>query len=223
MDDFYQKFLKIQKLLDEESKRDPENEPYRSKYAANEVLNEMKLNLTNLLNSCQSDNPSHDQYESMLGAVLLTLGTIAMETEELTAGEQYLNNCLQMLEDKAMSNKNIIIYLNTLNQVGYLWSQRGDSIKSHDYLQKAEKLYTEYKEQSNEIPIEVSELFGAKTTQQPEKRSDSSLEKQYTLTLYYLAQVYGSLGNSIKSAVYCHNTLKRQLDSQVSDHCCITK
>lgn len=215
MDDFYEKFLKIQKLLDEESKKDPENEPYRSKYAANEVLNEMKLNLTNLLDSYQSDDPLHDQCESMLGAVFLTLGTIAMETEELTAGEQYLNYCLQLLEDKAMRNKNIIIYLSTLNQLGYLWSQRGDSTKSHDYLQQAEQLYADYKDQSDETPVEVSELFGAKT-QQLEKRSDNSLEKQYTLTLYYLAQVYGSLGNSIKSAVYCHNTLKRQLDSQVS-------
>lgn len=216
-EDFHQKYLKIQNLLDEESKRDPESEPYRSKYAANEVLNEMKLNLTNLLDSCQSDDPLHDKYESMLGAVLLTLGTVAMETEELTAGEQYLNQCLQILEDKAMSNKNIVIYISTLNQLGYLWSQRGDSTKSHDYLQQAEQLYADYKDQSNETPVEVSELFGVKTQQEPEKRSENFLEKQYTLTLYYLAQVYGTLGNPIKSAVYCHNTLKRQLDSQEFD------
>lgn len=66
------------------------------------------------------------------------------------------------------------------------------------------------------MPVDVFSLFSTPDSCQPQTKSDSPLEKVHTLTLYYLAQVYGTLGNPLKSAIYCHNTLRRQLETKVS-------
>lgn len=84
------------------------------------------------------------------------------------------------------------------------------------YLQQAEQLYTDYVDQVSDQPVDVYDLFTTPDSCQPQTKAESPLEKVHTLTLYYLAQVYGTLGNPIKSAIYCHTTLKRQLESNVS-------
>jgi KIF-binding protein len=62
--------------------------------------------------------------------------------------------------------------------------------------------------------ISPSDLFAATDKQDD---GDNKLEKTHTLTLYYMAQVYGTLGQTLKSALYCHNTLQRQLESKEFD------
>jgi KIF-binding protein len=62
--------------------------------------------------------------------------------------------------------------------------------------------------------VSPSDLFA---TTDKKGDGDEKLEKTHTLTLYYLAQVYGTLGQQLKSALYCHNTLKRQLESKDFD------
>lgn len=126
-----EKCEKVQNLLEEESKRDPETEPYKSKYAAREILSSMKSGLANIKDSISSSDPQFEQIEAMYGAVLLLLGTVALETEELATGEEHLMNCLEMLETKAIHSKNILIVLKALNQLGLLWSQRSDNEKSY--------------------------------------------------------------------------------------------
>lgn len=49
--DLQEKYQKVIKLLSEDSKLDPENEPYLSKYSARQILIGMKANLENLLRS----------------------------------------------------------------------------------------------------------------------------------------------------------------------------
>lgn len=88
------------------------------------------------------------------------------------------------------------------------------------FLQQAEQLYTDYIEQCGDMPIDVFTLFTPPDNSPSQTKADSPLEKVHTLTLYYLAQVYGALGNPLKSAVYCHTTLKRQMESRVRTvHC----
>ena len=41
----HEKFEKARHLLDVESLKDPEDEPYKSKYAARELLNDVKFQL----------------------------------------------------------------------------------------------------------------------------------------------------------------------------------
>lgn len=94
--------------------------------------------------------------------------------------------------------------------VGILWSNRQDAVKSHEYLEKAENLYKEFKS-SEKMPLTIYDLFGTKEEIEKGKGADI-LEKTHTLTLYYLAQIIGTMGDLHKSAMYCHTTLKRQLE-----------
>uniref|UniRef100_A0A1B6MDG1 KIF-binding protein n=1 Tax=Graphocephala atropunctata TaxID=36148 RepID=A0A1B6MDG1_9HEMI len=212
-----EKCEKVQNLLEGESKRDPETEPYKSVYAAREILSDMKSCLANLKDSIRSSDPLHDQIEAMYGGVLLLLGTLALDTEELATGEEHLMNCLSCLEDQAMQPKKVLVVLKALNQLGLLWSQRSDGNKSHGYLQQAEQLYNDYTDQVGEQPVDVYALFTVPDSGPATTKADSPLEKVHTLTLYYLAQVYGAMDNPLKSAIYCHNTLKRQLESKDYD------
>lgn len=47
--DLQEKYAKVIKLIEEDSKFDPENEPYLSKYSARQILIGMKANIENLL------------------------------------------------------------------------------------------------------------------------------------------------------------------------------
>lgn len=129
--DLREKGEKVQKLLEEESKFDPDTEPYKSKYAARKILSDMKSCLTNLKDSIRSSDHQFLHVEAMHGAVLLLLGSVALDTEELATGEEHLMNCLNNLEDKSMSPNTVLVVLKALNQLGLLWSERGDGDKSH--------------------------------------------------------------------------------------------
>lgn len=214
--DLAEKFEKVETLL-EESRRDPETEPYKSKYAAIRILKEMKSKLVSLLDDLRSSDPLYERIKAMLGAVWLSLGTISIDTEELSSGDEFLSCCLKLLEENSLKSLNILIVLSVLNQLGILWSNRSDNEKSHTYLIQAEQLYNDYQEQVDEIPVEINELFCMNNKPKLQTKSEKSIEKIHTLTLYYLAQVYGTLGNPVKSAVYCHITLKRQLEGKDSD------
>ncbi|RZF39552.1 hypothetical protein LSTR_LSTR001073 [Laodelphax striatellus] len=214
--DLREKYDKVETLL-REANQDPQSEPYKSKYAALEILLEVKSKLVSVLDDLRSSDSSYDELTAMLGAVWVSLGTISVDTEEWSTGEEQLTNCLKLLEDNAMQPNKILIVLGAFNQLGILWSNRGDYEKSHKYLSSAEELYRNYKNTCEEPPIEISDLFSAVNKPPPQTKYDAPLEKLHTLTLYYLAQIHATLGNVVKSAIYCHNTLRRQLECEKHD------
>ncbi|GBP73545.1 KIF1-binding protein [Eumeta japonica] len=146
---------------------------------------------------------------AMLGAVYLHMGVIDMETEELTSSEEILTEALNLLEPKSMEPEIVLILLNVYNNLGILWSNRdkNESEKAKFYLLKAKKLYEDFK-CTLQMPIPAEAIFS-----DSDRNIDSHLmlEKAHTLTLYYLAQIFGVLKQNVKSAIYCHITLKRQL------------
>lgn len=214
--DLSEKYEKVCLLL-EESKSDPETEPYRSKYVAQKILGEMKTIITNTLDVIDENNSMYIKMKAMLGAVLANLGSICIDTEELAAGEEHLTNCVNTLSSDPLKPEYIIILLTALNDLGILWSQRDQAKRSHQYLEKAEGLYKRYKEECDSNPLTVRKLFNLSDLENIQIDSEADLEKIYTLTLYYLAQIYSSLNEKQKSALYCHTTLKRQLNTKDFD------
>jgi tetratricopeptide (TPR) repeat protein len=212
--DLQEKYDKVRKLLDEDSKRDPASEPYRSKYAASAILTDMKSILVKLL-----EDSSSLKYKAMLGVVSLNLGLISIDTEELSTGEEQLMNCVDSLYDGAHKPEVILILMTALNQLGILWSERGDPEKSKEHLERAENLYKEFTKDASccIAAVPFHDLFRTSSPETPQPDAENMLEKLYTLTLYYLAQIYGSLNDHVKSAAYCHTTLKRQLESKDFD------
>lgn len=151
----------------------------------------------------------------MNSMIQLLLGIVSIDTEELSVGEKHLGKCKEIIEKNESQPEIAYVTLNMHNQLGILWSKR-EPKKAQTYLEDAEKFYFAFKE-TGRIPIDPNELFihnleGYNSTSAWEK-----FEKLYTLTLYYLAQIHGVLGDSLKSSVYCHVTLKRQLESNDYD------
>ncbi|XP_063923243.1 KIF-binding protein isoform X2 [Zophobas morio] len=96
--DLGEKYNKVLKLL-EDSKFDPPNEPYASKCAAKEILIDMKAKLENTSNNQFSSSSELLKIKAMLGSVYLYLGMTSIEMEELSEGENSLQNCHDTIRD----------------------------------------------------------------------------------------------------------------------------
>ncbi len=116
--DLEEKYEKVRKLLEEDAKRDPETEPYRSKYLASSILKDMKCILDKVLDDVSVECKDYLRYKAMLGAVNLNLGIIAVDTEELSTGEEHLTNCVDGLSEYSTKHECIIVTLTALNQLG---------------------------------------------------------------------------------------------------------
>ncbi|XP_050300001.1 KIF-binding protein [Anthonomus grandis grandis] len=211
--DLEEKYQKVIKLLLEDSKSDPENEPYLSKYSARQILIGMKANIENLLRN--QEGSENVKLIAMYGAVHMYLGMVAIDTEEISNGEKHLEKCLEIIEKYESLPEMVLVAMNMYNQFGILYSQR-DPGKAKMYLERGQKLYSTFKE-SQKTPMNISELFEPNKETYSEEPGLKNMEKMYTLTLYYLAQIFGQLKENFKSAIYCHITLQRQLDMQDYD------
>ncbi|XP_069466714.1 KIF-binding protein isoform X2 [Ambystoma mexicanum] len=213
------KYQRSVRLSEEESKTDPDSEPFRSKYSARELLNEIKGLLGQLeegreeqpCNPYPADSPT-GVLAVRLAVIELQLGVNHTETEELSAGEEHLVNSARLLEPYRLSQEAVSAYLQAQNNLGILWSGRGEIQVAQTYLESAESLYIQYMKQIGKPPLELHEHFMAREEQYTEQERFKRFEKVYTHTLYYLAQVYKHLEFIEKSAQYCHATLKRQLE-----------
>ncbi|XP_022914550.1 KIF-binding protein-like [Onthophagus taurus] len=208
--DLQEKYEKVKKLIEEDSKLDPESEPYLSKYAARNILISMNANLENMLRQNSQDSSDHIKLLGMIATVQLLLGIVSIDTEELSVGEKHLTKCQELIEGNQTKPELAFVTLHMYNQLGILWSKRESEV-AQKYLEKSESFYFTIKD-LNVIPIDPNDLFDNNLESYNEQSENIRFEKGYTLTLFYLAQIHGSLGNALRSSVYCHNTLKRQLE-----------
>ncbi|XP_059055476.1 KIF-binding protein-like [Achroia grisella] len=210
--DFKENYGKVRKLLDVDSNHDPENEPYLSKYKAKELLNNMRDCLTNV---AKRDNLDRSKFEAMLGTVLMDIGIIDMETEDFSSSEKVLMEAVDLLTQDSGNCKPEMVttLINVYNNLGILWSNREEPEKAKSFLLKSKELYETFK-CTLQMPLTID--HGNSNSGEAFIGDFMLLEKAYTLTLYYLAQVFGSLKENLKSAIYCHVTLRRQL--QYSDY-----
>ncbi|KAK9297234.1 hypothetical protein QLX08_008969 [Tetragonisca angustula] len=205
------KFKDVRKLLDDLEKHKTENEPYKIKYEAIEVLKSMEIDLVNIL----ADTPETEKEEEiiMLAVIHLNLGLLHTDTEELKAGEEQFMKCIKLLKNKELEPEAVLPVLSALNQLGIIWSQWNQPVRAKDFLDQAERIYNDFINTNNPCidPINMAQNFGIEQVKDELSPKDI-LEKIHTLTLYYLAQVYNSLKDHRQSAIYCHMTLCRQLE-----------
>lgn len=147
--------------------------------------------------------------QNILAHVTVDLGKIYNFTEELSTGEKYLNEALEFVKDRELDPAVICIALNAMNEIGVMWMNRAETEKAKQFLIKAETAYNTFKEQKLQ-PLSIHDIFNGNSTSE-NNQGEKLLEKINVLTLFYLAQVFGSLGDLEKSAIYCHTTLKKQL------------
>lgn len=209
LNDFKENYGKVRKLLDEDSKNDLENEPYLSKYKAKEILSNMCESFHTIIVS--EANIERFKLDAMLGAILLNIGIIDMETEDLTASEKIFVEAEEVLAPHSIKPEVVITLMNVYNNHGILWSYRDEPEKAKTFLLKAKELYETFK-CTMQLPIPIDNLI---TNPEGNIGDFMLMEKAYTLSLYYLAQVFGSLKQNLKSGIYCHVTLRRQLQYSV--------
>lgn len=107
-----EKFRTARTLSSVESRKDPETEPYRSKYSARALLQEVKQ----LLSAAEEGGEA--RLLAVRRAVLeYELGVNHTDTEELSAGEEHLQRCTQLLEPHRLSPDCVSLYIQA--QVGW--------------------------------------------------------------------------------------------------------
>ncbi|XP_011187350.1 KIF-binding protein [Zeugodacus cucurbitae] len=214
--DYKEVYEKAIKYVNEESKSDPPTDPFRSHYAARELLLQMKENLKNALASIvaeEADDGRDDfTYVVLLAFVCRDLGRIYVFTDEVSTGEQLLEESLLLVEPHKMKPEAIIPYVGALNEIGIVQANRSEYKKAFDTLIKSEQAYKEFLK-SNSTAVCITDIFGT-PDEVEEGKGPKELESLYTLCTFYLAQVHGHLGELEKSAQYCHLTLRRQLESK---------
>ncbi|XP_072382742.1 KIF-binding protein-like [Diabrotica undecimpunctata] len=210
-----EKYGKVIKLLEEDSKLDPETEPFLSKYSARQILIGMKAQIESLLRGQGMEESCRKKLNAMLGTVYLYLGMISLDTGEVSMGKSNLEKCKEIIEKFQMEPDFILIALNMYNQFGIMLSVN-EPKSSKLYLDIAENLYADFKRKGAN-PIDISDLFQLNNESHNVKIGLQNLETIHTLTLYYLAQIFGAMQDALRSSVYCHLTLKKQLEMGVYD------
>nr|XP_020508440.1 KIF1-binding protein [Labrus bergylta] len=235
------KFTNAQNLTDVESRNDPENDPFRSKYKARELLREIYCSLKSFeagegeeeSGGESSERPVEDPPESgqgedgldqafsrdspgglraaKLGAVEYYLGVNHIDTEELPAGQEHLMNCMKLLERCRVSSDSVSLFIHVRNQLGILWAGRDETEMAQGFLETAESVYQRYMKEDGTPPTDMTEYFTTEEKLLTHQERTKRFELAYTHTKYYLAQVYKNLGQTERAATYCHSTLQRQL------------
>lgn len=209
--DLKEKYEKTEVLVLEKSKSDPETDPFKSHYEARNILLELSEAIKEQIKT-SNEQQSPEDFETLrniLAHITVDLGKVYNFTEELSTGEKFLNEALELLKDREIQSATICAVLSALNESGILWMNRGETEKARDLLTKAEHFYKSFKESDLE-PLSIHDIFN-NNAQSEYANGTKLLEKINVLTLFYLAQVFGSLGDLEKSAIYCHTTLKKQL------------
>uniref|UniRef100_A0A672ZJB7 KIF-binding protein n=1 Tax=Sphaeramia orbicularis TaxID=375764 RepID=A0A672ZJB7_9TELE len=207
-----EKFTNAQNLTEVESLHDPENDPFRSKYKARELLREIYCSLKSFeavegeedsggeSGDQRPEQPVDGQREdgfgdglsgdspaglrvAKLGAVEYYLGVNHVDTEELSAGQEHLMNCVKLLEKCRVSSDNVSLFIHVRNQLGILWAGRDETEEAQGFLETAESIYQRYMKEDGSPPTDMTEYFSC----------------------FYVP------GQTERAATYCHSTLQRQL------------
>ena len=145
------RFKEASRLSKDQSKYDHETEPYKSKYAAREILSTLK----NELNSLSVQESQELRLKSVQSVIDYELGLNYIDTDEIHIGEALIKNIVEEFEDYQLEPEFCTVTVKCLQQLGILWNERGDCQKSLSFFQKAEILYHEYKKVCKVAPYDT--------------------------------------------------------------------
>jgi KIF-binding protein len=139
---------------------------------------------------------------SLVARLHYELGTNHLDSEENHRGEVHFGEAMKFYESQEAAGianlEMICLLLDMYNYNGVLWSTRGELEESMKWLNRSESLFMK---------------TSASVSEDKQGEEMKSLEEAYTMTVFYLAQVYASRQDRDLSAYYCHRTLVRQLQT----------
>ena len=208
-DEVVGQFREVQRLTREVSPLDPDEDPYRSLYAARELLCEIRSQLEKFPPRVRDT----EDYLVVRACVQLHLGLSYTSTEEMGSGEEQFGECVRGLEGVASKVKTASISLQAYNQLGVLWGNRGEQQKALESLLKAKAVYDSHVA----LPPPMTDSQFLCGQEESEYEREKAFEGMHTHTLFYLAQVFGNLNQPKQAAQYCQQTLSRQLETHEFD------
>jgi hypothetical protein len=107
-------------------------------------------------------------WQGCIGRVEHLLGVNFYEAEEISQGEKHLMAAQDLLADHHIE------HMDCLNHLAMIWSTRSEYARAEGFLQRAQELHAEFVAQADEASCALS----------------SPPQKQYTATLFLMAQVY---------------------------------
>jgi len=199
-DEEFDEFIDAIKFLNKVE--DDVKEPYKTKYKARELLQKADKYLKAKLPGGKSEIKQQDagtagsEVRDYYHVVKFYLGLNHIQTEEASRGEVMLTEAEKHLWKNVEKRQSFALELMVAqNALALERSHREKPDEALEYLHRCETFFAEMKN----LPREE---FGNKWPQ---------LEEQFTLTCFYLAQVYTAKGKQEKGAQYCFDCLSRQL------------
>lgn len=125
----------------------------------------------------------------MVALLSLLVGEAMVEAEEITSGEQHLMQFVRRMRSRPreVAAQFTVPIVRASNQLGFLWTRRGEPAKALGFLNAGLKAYTELKDApalasaKNATPAVLASLSVAE-----------DLEDAHTHTCFYLAQTYAA-------------------------------
>ena len=201
-------FSKVLQLTNE-NKNDPPTEPYLSLYSARELLSGIKGKMA----SCPEQLRALEDFKILHSAIHLHLGLNYFNTEELGRSDEAFEASLRHLDGVSDKVKTASVSVHAYNHLGVLWGNRSEQQKALEYLLKSKAVY----ESHIALPPPITDTQWLKGELVSEWEREKAFESLHTLTLFYLAQVFGNLKQMKQSAHYCQTTLSRQLEMKEYD------
>eukprot|EP01135_Chromosphaera_perkinsii_P006544 Nk52_evm16s539 gene=Nk52_evmTU16s539 len=192
--------------------------------------------------ACRGEQAASSSSQLLGSSLKLKLSTLRLwlaenfiQTDELSSGKEVLLGLEEEMgaDDFVASPRNVLLTISVLNQLGILcWSLYSSGMmhlnpdtpmdedhqhqkKTLEYFQEALEVYKTFSRAEFEAcPMSLEEIMND---------ADGSgstwdyFEAEHTQTLFYLAQIYGKMGNSSLSAAYCKKTLSRQYGTEAFD------
>lgn len=202
-------FHEVMRLSSEESGADVESEPFRSLYAARELLSAMRARLE----QSAAELCSRDERVAVQACLELAMGINYINSEETSSGRHSLELCVEQCRSVADEEKIAFPLAVALSQLGVLSGNSGENQSALELLLQVKELHSTY--QGHSYPPVDSEWLTGEAKSEWER--EVAFEDVYTHTLFYLAQVYGHLDQPKLSAEHCHTTLVRQLETKRYD------
>jgi len=198
-DEEFDEFIDAIKFLNKVD--DDAKEPYKTKYKARELLKKADSYLKAKLPGEKSEIKHHagsedSEVRDCYHVVKFYLGLNYIQTEEASRGDVMLTEAEKYLWKNVEKRRSFALELMVAqNALALERSHRDKPDEALELLHRCETFFAEMKN----LPREE---FGNTWT---------SLEEQFTLTCFYLAQVYTAKGKAKKAAQYCFDCLSRQL------------
>lgn len=177
--------------------QDPEENPYKSKYIAREMLELAVKDLEKLITEeSGGDSDTLSMAGEVLARLFLFLGKNLYYCEEVPGAEKYFIRSLEryLRSPLRLEPEPFCFIQDVFNQLGMLWCNRGGHKEGMNFLRRAQVMY-------HQRPQAVKDVC------------EERCENNYTMTMFYLAQAYGALQKPALSARFCAETMSRQLES----------